>query len=429
MSLALRQLYNADLMTRLRATRAFSEQLCQPLTLEDAGLQAAPEVSPPRWHLAHTTWFFETFILKPYSPAYEPFDERFEVLFNSYYNGVSEQYPRPQRHLLSRPGYRTVLDWRAQVDAALQTLLAQSCAPGMLALVRLGIEHERQHQELMLTDIKYSFSHNPQWPVYKTRADTEPAASLVAPPLSGHDYAGGLVEIGATPDAAFCFDNETPRHRQWLEPFALASRPSTCGEYLAFIEDGGYRRPELWLSDGWAWVQSQRARAPLYWFVEDDPPQQYTLAGRKKLRLEEPVAHINYYEADAFARWCGKRLPTEAEWEHVAAGQPVRGGFVDSGRFHPAVARGANSDAPLQLFGDVWEWTASAYLPYPGFVPAAGAVGEYNGKFMVNQMVLRGGSCASSRDHLRASYRNFFYPHMRWQFSGVRLASSGESPS
>lgn len=414
---------DGGLAARLAETRRFSETLCEPLSAEDMGLQACPEVSPPRWHLAHTTWFFETFILKPGLSGYRPFDERFEYLFNSYYNGVGAQYPRPQRHLLSRPGIDTVRRWRAQVDEAMQDLLASEGDPDLLALVALGIEHEQQHQELLLTDIKHSFSYNPLWPVYRPRDDDGARAAE----FRWLNYPGGLVEIGATD--GFYFDNETPRHRQWLEPFALANRPSTCAEYLAFIDDGGYRRPELWLSDGWDWVRASGATAPLYWFLEDGAPEYYTLAGRRPIQLHEPVAHLNYYEADAFARWCGKRLPTEAEWEHAAADRPVAGGFVGNGRFHPSVAAaGDEADAPLQLFGDVWEWTGSAYLPYPGFAPAAGAVGEYNGKFMSNQMVLRGGSCVSHRDHLRASYRNFFQPHLRWQFSGVRLAQSMEAP-
>ena len=412
-----------DLSERLADTRRFSETLCAPLSIEDMGLQACPEVSPPRWHLAHTTWFFETFILKPHCPDYQPFDARFEYLFNSYYNGIGAQYPRPRRHLLSRPDTATVYRWRARVDDAMQELLARNDDPALLALVALGIEHEQQHQELLLTDIKHSFSYNPLWPVYQEQQ----AQDALAPEFSWINHPGGLVEIGARPGDGFHFDNETPRHRQWLEPFALANRPSTCAEYLAFIDDGGYRRPELWLSDGWDWVRQAGAEAPLYWFLDDGKPEYYTLAGRRPIQLHEPVAHLNYYEADAFARWCGKRLPTEAEWEQAAAGLPVTGGFVDNHRFHPSVARAGAADSPLQMFGDVWEWTASAYLPYPGFAPPQGAVGEYNGKFMSNQMVLRGGSCASSQEHLRASYRNFFYPHLRWQFSGVRLAQSTEA--
>ena len=422
-----KQSRHAGLARRLADTRAFSEALCEPLTAEDMGLQACPEVSPPRWHLAHTTWFFETFILKPFAPGYKPSDDRFEYLFNSYYNGVGEQYPRPQRHLLSRPGNEAVRAWRASVDEAMQALLTGPDVAGEVAdLVALGIEHEQQHQELLVTDLKFSFSHNPLAPVYRPRQDSD----AQAPPLRWHEYPGGLTELGADPAEGFCFDNETPRHRQWLEPFALASRPATCGEYLAFIEDGGYQRPELWLSDGWAWLKEQGAQAPLYWDLDGDTPAHYTLAGRRPINPQEPVAHLNYYEADAFARWSGKRLPTEAEWEHAAArlsaATATHAGFVDSRRFHPGVA-GADSQGPAQMFGDVWEWTASAYLPYPGFTAAAGAVGEYNGKFMCNQMVLRGGSCASAPGHLRATYRNFFYPHLRWQFSGVRLAHSMEA--
>lgn len=407
------------LAARLFATRAFSEQLCRPLTAEDMGLQSCPQVSPPRWHLAHTTWFFETFILKPHLPGYRPFDERFEYLFNSYYNGIGAQYPRPQRHLLSRPGNEAVRRWRRQVDEALATLLERhGDNPAITALVTLGIEHEQQHQELLITDLKHCFSYNPLSPVYQLRDDDDQQA----PEFSWHQFEGGLVEIGAAGEG-FHFDNETPRHRHWLAPYALASRPATCGDYFAFIEDGGYRRPELWLSDGWDWVRQNDIKAPLYWFLDDGAPQYYTLAGRRAIQFHEPVAHINYFEADAYARWCGLRLPTEAEWEHAAAKTPVQGGFVENGRYHPSVAR-ADGNGPSQLFGDVWEWTASAYLPYPGFLPEEGTVGEYNGKFMSGQMVLRGGSCASSQDHLRASYRNFFHPHLRWQFSGVRLAKS-----
>lgn len=406
-------------VARLLATRAFSERLCQPLSVEDMGLQACPEASPPRWHLAHTTWFFETFILKPHLSGYRPFDERFEYLFNSYYNGIGAQYPRPQRHLLSRPDNETVRHWRHQVDDAMATLLAShGDDPTILALTALGIEHEQQHQELLLTDLKLAFSYNPLAPVYQPLNESDHSAAE----FRWHEFEGGLIEIGAT-GSGFHFDNETPRHRHWLAPYALASRPATCGEYLAFIEDGGYQRPELWLSDGWDWVRRHHARAPLYWLLDDGAPEYYTLSGRRGIRFHEPVAHLNYFEADAYARWCGLRLPTEAEWEHAARDVPISGGFVGNGRYHPGVARPGGTH-PVQLFGDVWEWTASAYLPYPGFKPEEGAVGEYNGKFMNGQMVLRGGSCASHRDHLRASYRNFFHPHLRWQFSGVRLARS-----
>lgn len=405
-----RQDDSAILMARYQRIRAFSEQLCAPLLTEDMGLQACADVSPPRWHLAHTTWFFETFLLKPHLPGYQVFQPQFEYLFNSYYNGIGEQFSRPQRHLLSRPTGEDVYAWRRQVDQAMARLIETQ--PALADRVTLGLNHEQQHQELLLTDLKYSLSFNPLAPAI---GQPLTAADKVAP-LSFTPFNGGLVDIGATGNG-FSFDNETPRHRVWLEPFALANRPVTNGEFRAFINDGGYQRPELWLSDGWAWVQAQHIQRPLYW--HEDLDQHFTLAGLQPLHYGQILAHVNYYEADAYARWAGKRLPTEQEWEHAAAAQPLEGHLVDNGIYQPGAAR---ETGLMHLFGDVWEWTASAYLPYPGFQAAAGAVGEYNGKFMCNQMVLRGGSCASSRDHLRASYRNFFYPHHRWQFSGIRLA-------
>jgi len=406
-----RQNASATLMAGYQRIRAFSEQLCDPLLTEDMGLQACADVSPPRWHLAHTTWFFETFLLKPHLAGYRVFHPQFEYLFNSYYNGIGEQFARPQRHLLSRPTDKDVYAWRQQVDDAMVRLIEQQ-QPGLTDLVTLGLNHEQQHQELLLTDLKYSLSFNPLAPTLG-----QPLAKADSPaPLSFQSFSGGLVEIGASGEG-FAFDNETPRHRVWLEPFALANRPVSNGEFRAFIEDGGYRRPELWLSDGWAWVQAQHSQRPLYW--HEDLDRHFTLAGLQPLHAGQILAHVNYYEADAYARWVGKRLPTEQEWEHAAAAQPLQGHFVENGSYQPSQAR---DTAMAHLFGDVWEWTASAYLPYPGFQAAAGAVGEYNGKFMCNQMVLRGGSCASSREHVRASYRNFFYPHHRWQFSGIRLA-------
>ncbi len=405
-----RQDDSAILIARYQRIRAFSEQLCAPLLTEDMGLQACADVSPPRWHLAHTTWFFETFLLKPHLPGYRVAQPQFEYLFNSYYNGIGEQFSRPQRHLLSRPTGEEVQAWRQQVDSALVHLIGER--PDLSDLVTLGLNHEQQHQELLLTDLKYSLSFNPLAPAIGQPLTTVDEVA----PLSFTPFSGGLVETGATGNG-FAFDNETPRHRVWLEPFALANRPVTNGEFRAFIEDGGYQRPELWLSDGWAWVQAQPGQRPLYW--HEDLDRHFTLAGLQPLHSGQILAHVNYYEADAYAHWAGKRLPTEQEWEHAAAAQPLEGNFVDNGIYQPGQGR---DTALAHLFGDVWEWTASAYLPYPGFQAAAGAVGEYNGKFMCNQMVLRGGSCASSRDHLRASYRNFFYPHHRWQFSGIRLA-------
>ena len=394
--------------------RQFSEQLCAPLQAEDMGLQACPDVSPPRWHLAHTTWFFETFLLVPHLPGYQPFNPTFEYLFNSYYNGIGEQYPRPQRHLLTRPDNAEVLAWRAQVDDAMQALIAAS--PALASLVRLGLNHEQQHQELLLTDIKYSLSFNPLSPAI---TEPFPPCDTPAPALTFQDFTGGKVEQGRNAGDGFVFDNETPRHPVWLAPFRLANRPVSNGEYRAFINDGGYQRPELWLSDGWTWVQQQNIQRPLYW--QEDLQHHWTLAGLQPLQSAQILAHVNYYEADAYARWAGMRLPTEQEWEHAARQSRQPGHFVGNGLYQP----GHTLDTPLaHLFGDVWEWTASAYLPYPGFRPASGAVGEYNGKFMCNQMVLRGGSCATSRDHIRASYRNFFYPHHRWQFSGIRLAET-----
>ena len=393
--------------------RRFSEQLCEPLCPEEMGLQACPDVSPPRWHLAHTTWFFETFLLKPELPGYRVRHPRYEYLFNSYYNGIGEQFPRPQRHLLSRPDGEEVQQWRQQVDTAMVQLIEQR--PDLTALVTLGLNHEQQHQELLLTDIKYSLSFNPLAPsLGQPLPPGRPVGNLTFQPLSG-----GLVDIGNPEGSHFAFDNEGPRHPVWLAPCALANRPVTQGEYRAFVDDGGYQRAEFWLSDGWAWIQQQGIKGPLYW--HSGHRDHFTLAGLQPLHDSQIMAHVNYYEADAYARWAGKRLPTEQEWELAASQtQPARG-FVDNGLYQPGHAL----DTPLaHLFGDVWEWTASAYLPYPGFRPASGAVGEYNGKFMCNQMVLRGGSCATSRDHIRASYRNFFYPHHRWQFSGIRLAET-----
>ncbi|EUC70183.1 hypothetical protein Y017_12285 [Alcanivorax sp. 97CO-5] len=397
-----------------RRTRQFSEQLCAPLLAEDMGLQACPETSPPRWHLAHTTWFFETFLLKPHLPGYRPHNPAFEYLFNSYYNGIGEQYPRPQRHLLSRPTNDEVMAWRHQVDAAIDTLLTQT--DNLNGLMQLGINHEQQHQELLLTDLKYSLSFNPLSPRISRPINTTNQANESTPALTFQCFEGGLVDIGA--HSGFAFDNETPRHKAWLEPFQLANRPVTQGEFRTFIQDGGYRNSDLWLSDGWSWVQQKGIERPLYWNAALS--HHFTLAGEQPLADNQILAHVNYYEADAYARWAGKRLPTEQEWEHAARAQAIAGNFADEGLFQPGTVR---NSALSHLFGDVWEWTASAYLPYPGFQAESGAVGEYNGKFMCNQMVLRGGSCASSASHLRASYRNFFYPHLRWQFSGIRLAS------
>jgi len=411
------------LIDEYRRVRALSEQLCEPLAVEDYVLQTAVEASPPKWHLAHVSWFFETFLLRPYLDGYRVFHERFDYLFNSYYEQTGTGFwPRPERGLLSRPTVAEVYAYRAHVDAGMERLLAD-CRPERWPVVAerlaIGLSHEQQHQELLVTDIKYNLAYNPLRPAYREDLPANPFAQPA--PLSFTALEGGLIEIGAAGDG-FGYDNEFPRHRTWLAPYRLANRLVTNAEYLAFVEDGGYRNPALWLADGWTRVKQDGWQAPLYWGRSDDGVwQEMTLGGPRALNPAEPVCHVSYFEADAFARWAGKRLPSEAEWEHAAAGRPVAGNFVDDGRFHPRPAP-ASAEGPAQLFGDCWEWTGSAYLPYPGYRAADGALGEYNGKFMCGQMVLRGGSCATSRDHARASYRNFFYPHERWQFKGIRLA-------
>jgi ergothioneine biosynthesis protein EgtB len=410
---------DGDLLSAYGAVRDATRSLCAPLSPEDAAAQSMPDASPAKWHLAHTTWFFETFVLESAQPGYRPFHPRFRVLFNSYYNAVGEQHPRPERGLLTRPSLEDVQRYRDHVDEHMAKLFEnQAVDAGLTGVIELGLHHEQQHQELLLTDLKHLFSRNPLDPVYRAAPE---ARATVAAPLSWHGYAEGVRELGHGGDG-FAFDNEGPRHRVFVAAFELASRPVTCGEYRAFLEDGGYRRPELWRSDGWATVQQQDLRAPLYWRREEDRWIALTLAGARPLGDTEPVCHLSWYEADAYAGWAGARLPTEAEWEVAAEGQSVRGNFVESGQLHPAAAEASAQGAPVQIFGDVWEWTASAYAPYPGYRPPDGALGEYNGKFMANQMVLRGGSCATPRDHVRATYRNFFYPQQRWQFSGVRLA-------
>jgi ergothioneine biosynthesis protein EgtB len=401
---------------RYRAIRAVTEALATPLSAEDCALQSMPDASPAKWHLAHTSWFFETLLLEG-TPGHRPFEPRFRVLFNSYYDGVGEQYPRARRGLLSRPSLPEVMAYRRHVDAAVLALLGRGGDPAPRAVVEIGLHHEQQHQELLLTDVKHLFSLNPLHPAYRADAPERPAEPA---PLAWHAFPEGLRWLGCG-EEGFAFDNERPRHRVFVEAFELASRPVANAEYLAFLEDGGYARPELWLADGFAAAQREGWRAPLYWERRGGAWRVHTLAGPRPLRPEEPVCHVSWFEADAFARWAGARLPTEAEWECAAGGLPVEGNFAESGCLHPQPAP-KPAAGPGQLFGDVWEWTASPYAPYPGFRPLAGPLGEYNGKFMSGQMVLRGGSCASPRSHLRASYRNFFYPTARWQFSGIRLA-------
>ncbi|MFN8642344.1 MAG: ergothioneine biosynthesis protein EgtB [Candidatus Binatia bacterium] len=407
-----------ELAARYRAVRAVTERLRAPLSAEDCQAQSMPDASPTKWHLAHTTWFFETFVLEPGRAGYRPFAPAFRVLFNSYYQGVGAQYPRPRRGLLTRPSLDDVLAYRAHVDGHLLDWLAGDDAPvaALAPVVEIGLHHEQQHQELLLTDAKHLLAGNPLAPAY---AALPPPPAIAARPLTWRSVDGGRREIGAGPDG-FAFDNERPRHAVLVEPFALAGRPTTNAEYAAFVADGGYRRAELWLSDGWTAAQTQAWAAPLYWEPVGDEWTELTLGGRRRLDPHAPVCHVSLYEADAFATWAGARLPTEAEWEVAAAGSPVAGNLLDSGLLHPTASA---SDAELaQLYGDVWEWTRSAYAPYPGFRPLAGALGEYNGKFMCNQLVLRGGSCATPADHVRATYRNFFPPDARWQFTGIRLA-------
>lgn len=416
-----------DLAHGYREVRAATMALVEPLSEADAQVQSMPDASPAKWHLAHTTWFFETFVLEGHEPNFRAHDPAYRVLFNSYYHGVGEQHSRPERGLITRPGLAEVMAYRRAVDARVLALLAGRPAPAATALLTLGLHHEQQHQELILTDLLHLLSRNPLRPVY--RQAPPPRAGSAAPP-AWIGFGGGLTEIGHAGDG-FSFDNELPRHRCWLAPFALANRLVTQGEWVAFIDDGGYRDPRWWLAAGWDWVRAQRIEAPLYWSRDDAGRRRvFTLRGDLPLQDDAPVAHVSLYEADAYARWLGAqlgrpcRLPTEAEWEHAGAGIEregiARGRFLEAGVCQPAAAEpGAGL---LQMFGDAWQWTGSAYAPYPGFRPWAGAAGEYNGKFMVNQYVLRGGSCATPRAHIRASYRNFFPAEARWQFTGVRLA-------
>ena len=407
---------SGDLLQRFLAVREASEAHCEPLLPEDYGLQAIPETSPPKWHLAHTSWFFETFILKHYQPGFAPYEPLFEVLFNSYYNGIGAQHPRPQRGLLSRPPIEEVLSYRQHVTDAVVDLMQSARAERaeIESLVELGIHHEQQHQELFFTDIKYNLSCNPIRPAY-LEGDLEDAPDI---PLEWIDHEGGEFEAGYHDDS-FCFDNELPRHRVLLQPFALSNRLVSNAEYLAFMEAGGYQAPEFWLADGWARVQEANWSQPLYWFRDGDEWWEYTLYGPKLLDPNRPACHISGYEADAYARWAGARLPSEFEWEAAAVKDDSPGQFLDSGALQPL---GRIAGDALQNRGYAWQWTSSAYAPYPGFAPAGGAVGEYNGKFMANQLVLRGGSCVTPRNHMRDTYRNFFYPPDRWQFTGIRLA-------
>ena len=402
------------------SVRQYSEALCAPLSPEDYVIQTAPEASPAKWHLAHVSWFFETFLLKEYLAGYSEFHPMYRSLFNSYYEQIGKYQPREERGFLSRPTVEEIYRYRAHVDEHMLKLMhdvSEDVWPTVQHRLEIGLNHEQQHQELLLTDIKRNFSANPLRPAYRSDLPETPKSTL--PSVSWLTFPGGVREIGHRGDG-FAYDNETPRHRTYLDAFCLATRPVTNGEYLTFMEDEGYRAPEFWLSDGWATVKRLHWSSPMYWESVDGEWWQFTLAGPRRLNLDEPVCHVSYYEAEAYAAWAGKRLPTEAEWEVAARGLAVAGNLRESGYLQPITA--TPKEGLLQMYGDVWEHTASPYQPYPGFRPTVGAIGEYNGKFMCSQMVLRGGSCVTPADHVRASYRNFFYPHERWQFQGFRLA-------
>ncbi|MCK5639953.1 MAG: ergothioneine biosynthesis protein EgtB [Gammaproteobacteria bacterium] len=412
----------AALLARYRQIRQQSEQLCQPLAIEDYVIQSITETSPPKWHLAHTSWFFETLLLKVYLPDYHELNPHYAHLFNSYYDTLGEQFSRSQRGLLSRPTIEEIYAYRNYVDAAMVQLLEgvdEQHWQELSARVILGLNHEQQHQELLLTDIKHNFSVNPMRPVYQQAKEGK---NKLAPELKWFDCQEGLADVGHE-GQDFAYDNETPRHQVLLEGCKLASRLVTNGEFLAFMDDGGYQRPELWLSDGWAMVCNKAWQAPLYWEQVDGHWWHMTLGGMHAVNLEAPVCHVSFYEAEAYARWAGKRLPLESEWEVVTGRSHVQGNLRNAGYLQPVVTDGDKS-IPQQLFGDVWEWTQSPYVAYPGYRRVKGPLGEYNGKFMCNQIVLRGGSCVTPDDHIRASYRNFFYPGDRWQFSGIRLGDS-----
>ena len=415
--------------SRYEVVRSATNALAANISAEDQMVQSCPEASPMKWHQAHTTWFFETFVLRPFHRDYKPFREEFHWLFNSYYNSLGEEIPEKSlRSVFSRPSLEEVLAFRAHVDESMDRFLSGDVDEEATRRTVLGLNHEQQHQELALTDIKHAFFSNPLHPSYIVGAlseENEPPVSK----LSWHSFAGGLIEIGYAPQAVdpldFCFDNETPRHKVYLEPFQIANRKVTCREYLEFMSDDAYTRPEFWLSEGWENVKRAGWQAPLYWRRDARDPtgwRVFTLRGWHGLSalLDTPVCHISYFEADSFARWSGRRLLAEAEWESVASQTPPEGNLLETRRLHPTAARGAGVD---QLFGDCWEWTASAYTGYPGYQPLPGALGEYNGKFMSGQMILRGGSCVTPRSHIRATYRNFFSPATRWHFAGIRLAT------
>jgi ergothioneine biosynthesis protein EgtB len=413
-----------DVLLRFRSIREATEAFCQPLAIEDHIPQSMTNASPMKWHLAHTTWFWERFVLTEFEPDFAWRDPAFDHLFNSYYRRVSDPFPRPRRGLITRPTVAEVIAYRADVNQRMERILERTDEKrwdALRPLVVLGLHHEQQHQELMATDLKHLFSKNPTHPAYHEL----PPAAGEAKPGEVHWIAwdGGVCPIGYN-GGGFCFDNETPRHEQIVAPFEIADRPITNAEYIAFMEDGGYERVELWLDLGWSRILNDGWSHPLYWSRQDGQWMQHTLHGFVPVDPEEPAVHLSYFEVDAFARWAGARLPSEAEWETAAAEAPMEGNFADTGRYHPSPAGPGDGKTLRQMFGDLWEWTSSSYGPYPGYRPLPGNVGEYNGKFMCNQYVLRGGSCATPLGHVRLTYRNFFQPESRWQFTGVRLARS-----
>lgn len=422
----MKKVSRSDIIRRYQTTRAFTQQLCKPLEIEDFVIQSMPDVSPTKWHLAHTSWFFETFMLKPELSGYQTPNELYNYLFNSYYNAIGDQFPRPNRGLLGRPTVAQVFEYRQHVDQEMHRLLESLDDTKLVELasfIDLGLNHEQQHQELMLSDLKHVLFQNPLYPTYSSLPSQEHSQNVQT--LNWISYPGGKSKAGFA-GSGFSFDNETPEHEVLTQSFELTDRLVTNGEYLTFVEDNGYTQPQLWLSDGWVLINKENWQAPLYWIRQEGHWFEFTLNGLQPLDHGAPVSHISYYEADAYANWSGARLPSEFEWEVAARDVAIEGNFIETGNLHPVPASASTEKGPKQMFGDVWEWTQSPYVPFPGFKAAAGAVGEYNGKFMASQMVLKGGSCASSKNHLRASYRNFFYPHSRWQFMGLRLAKNIE---
>jgi len=410
------------LIDRYQSIRTFSEELVEPLETEDFVIQAIENTSPTKWHLAHVSWFFETFVLEKAIPDYESMHPQYSYIFNSYYLQTGEPHTRSKRGLLSRPTVEQVFEYRSYVDEQILNFLKNASEDQLSEfgpVIEIGNHHEQQHQELMITDFKYLFAQNPLYPKYK---DLNLPEGSTPPPINWIEFKEGIYNIGSD-GGEYTYDNEHPRHRKFLESFALADRLVTNGEYMEFMEEGGYERSPLWLDDGWATVNKRDWSSPLYWTKKDGDWYHYTLGGLKKVNPNEPITHVSYYEADAFARWAGARLPREAEWEVAAGDKPYTGNFVESGNFHPRPLQ-ETANGLKQIYGDVWEWTMSSYEPYPGYEPLPGALGEYNGKFMCSQYVLRGGSCATSETHIRKTYRNFFYPDARWQFNGIRLAQT-----